>query len=64
MRKYRRKIKKRKNTSEKTKMKFTAVLVIIIMTIALGYATARFVIGPILGYDTSINLCCKTWGRC
>ena len=53
MKKYRRKIKKRKNTSEKTKMKFTAVLVIIIITIALGYATARFVIGPILGYDTN-----------
>ena len=33
MRKYRRKIKKRKNTSEKTKMKFTAVLVIIIISV-------------------------------
>lgn len=52
MRKYRRKIKKRKNSSGKTKMKFTAVLVIITITVALGYATARFVIGPILGYDT------------
>lgn len=48
----RRRIRKRKSTTEKTKMKFTAVLVIMIMTVVLGYLTARFIIGPILGYDT------------
>lgn len=47
----RRRIKKRKSSSEKTKMKFIAVLVIITITVVLGYLTARFIIGPILGYD-------------
>ncbi len=47
----RRKVRKRRGTSEKTKMKFTAVLVIITVTVVLGYATARFIIGPILGYN-------------
>ncbi len=49
----RRRVKKRRHTNEKTKMKFTAVLVIIIIAIALGYVTAKCVIGPILGYDAN-----------
>lgn len=40
-------------------MKFVSVLVIMLLAIALGYGTAKFIIGPLLGYDTdesSINL--------
>lgn len=44
-------VRKRKRMNNKTGMKFTSVLVIIIITVALGYLTARFVIGPILGYN-------------
>lgn len=32
-------------------MKFVPALVIIILAIALGYGTARFVVGPLCGYD-------------
>ena len=32
-------------------MKFFAVVVIMIMAVLLGYLTAKFVIGPILGYN-------------
>ena len=46
-----RRVKKRKKPYEKTKMKFTSVLAIIILAVVLGYLTARFVIGPILGYN-------------
>jgi len=46
-----RRIKKRKRSNEKTKMKFTTVLAIMLLAIAMGYLTARYVIGPILGYD-------------
>lgn len=47
-----RRVRKRRGSAEKTKMKFVSVLVIMIIAIALGYATARFIIGPILGYET------------
>ena len=55
----RRRIKKRPRKVQKTKMKFTVVLAIMIIAIALGYGTAKFVIGPILGFSTdesSINI--------
>ena len=48
---YRRRIKKRKRPNEKTKMKFTSVLVIMILAVAMGYLTATYIIGPILGYN-------------
>ncbi len=47
----RRRVKKRKRPNENSKMKFTALLAIMIVAVALGYLTAKFVIGPILGYD-------------
>ena len=40
-------------------MKFASILAIMILAIALGYGTAKFVIGPVLGFDTdesSINI--------
>ena len=46
----RRRVKKRKRPNENSKMKFTVFLVIMIVAVALGYLTARFVIGPLLGY--------------
>lgn len=46
-----RRVRKRRGSAEKTKMKFVSVLVIIVIAVALGYATARFIIGPILGYE-------------
>lgn len=48
----RRRVRKRRVNREKTKMKFSAVLVIITIAIALGYISARFLIIPILGYNT------------
>lgn len=46
-----RRVRKRRGAAEKTKMKFVSVLVIMIVAVALGYATARFIIVPILGYE-------------
>lgn len=46
-----RKVRKRRGNDKKSKMKFVAVLAIMIMAVFLGYLTARFVIGPILGYN-------------
>lgn len=47
----RRRVKKRKRPRENSKVKFTAVLAIMVIAVALGYLTARFVIGPLLGYN-------------
>lgn len=47
----RRRVKKRKRPNENSKMKFTMVLGIMVIAVILGYLTARFVIGPLLGYD-------------
>lgn len=47
----RRRVKKRKRPNENSKMKFTGFLVIMVIAVALGYLTARFVIGPLLGYN-------------
>ena len=46
-----RNVRKRRGMKNKSEMKFTQILVIIFITIALGYLTARFIIGPILGYN-------------
>ena len=48
----RRRVKKRRRTNSNSKMKFSVFLAIIIITILLGYLTARFIIGPFLGYDS------------
>ena len=47
----RRRIKKRKRPNGNSKMKFVLILVIMVMAVVLGYLTARFIIGPLLGYD-------------
>lgn len=46
-----RRVKKRKRPGEKSGMKFAVILAIMIIAVGLGYLTARFVIGPLLGYD-------------
>ena len=48
----RRRVKKRRRANSNSKMKFSVFLAIIIITILLGYLTARFIIGPLLGYDS------------
>lgn len=47
----RRRVRKRKSNSSKSKMKIMWIIGIMIMAVVLGYLTARFVIGPILGYN-------------
>lgn len=48
----RRKVRKRKTKTEKTGVKLGAVAVIMLLAVLLGFVTARFVIGPIIGYNT------------
>lgn len=47
----RRRVRKRRRSGEISKMKFAAFIVIMLLAVLLGYLTARFVIGPLLGYD-------------
>ena len=47
----RRKIRKRKSTSQNSRMKFGTFLGIIVLAVFLGFFTARFVVGPLIGYD-------------
>ena len=47
----RRRVKKRKSRSEKTGMRLSILGAAILAAILLGYLTARFVIGPIIGYN-------------
>jgi cell division protein FtsN len=47
----RRKIRKRKSTSQNSRMKFGTFLGIIVLAVFLGVLTARFVVGPLIGYD-------------
>lgn len=47
----RRRVKKRKRPGENSGMKFTVFIAIMILAVFLGYLTARFVIGPLLGYN-------------
>ena len=47
----RRKIRKRKSTSQNSRMKFGTFLGIIVLAVFLGFLTARFVVGPLIGYD-------------
>lgn len=47
----RRRVRKRKRPGENSRVKFAAFIVIMVLAVFLGYLTARFVIGPLLGYD-------------
>lgn len=47
----RRKIRKRKSRNENSRMKITVFGGIILLAIFLGFLTARFVIGPLIGYN-------------
>ena len=47
----RRKVRKRKSKSENSRVKMSVFLGIIILAVLLGFLTARFVIGPIIGYN-------------
>lgn len=49
--KMRRKIRKRKTKSENSRMKIGMFVGIILLAVVLGFLTARFVIGPIIGYN-------------
>ena len=49
----RRRVKKRKRPGEISKVKFIVFIAIMILAVFLGYLTARFVIGPLLGYDAN-----------
>jgi cytoskeletal protein RodZ len=47
-----RRIKKRKSQVQNSKVKFIGILVIMGIAVFLGYLTARFVIGSLLGYNS------------
>ena len=47
----RRRIRKRKAPGQKSKVKFGAFLGIMVLAVFLGFLTARFVVGPLIGYD-------------
>lgn len=47
----RRKVRKRKSKSENSRVKISVFLGIILLAVLLGFLTARFVIGPIIGYN-------------
>ena len=47
----RRRVRKRKSKGEKTGIRLSVLGIAIIAAILLGYLTARFVIGPIIGYN-------------
>lgn len=50
-RKIRRKIRKRKPAGENSGVKLSLFLGIILLAVGLGFLTARFVIGPLIGYN-------------
>ena len=47
----RRKVRKRKSKSENSRVKMSVFLGIILLAVLLGFLTAQFVIGPIIGYN-------------
>ena len=49
----RRKVRKRKSSVQNSRMKFGGFLGIMLLAVFLGYLTAIFVVGPIIGYDAS-----------
>lgn len=50
----RRKIKRYRNPRRNSGMKFIGFIGIMILAIVCGYLTARFIIAPLLGYDTEV----------
>ena len=50
-RKIRRKVRKRKPAGENSGVKLSLFLGIILLAVGLGFLTARFVIGPLIGYN-------------
>lgn len=49
-RKFRRKVRKRKGAVGNSRMKFGLFFGIIALTVGLGFLTARFAIGPLIGF--------------
>lgn len=47
----RRKVRKRKAQAENSRVKLTAFAGIMLLAVFLGFLTARFVIGPVIGYN-------------
>lgn len=50
----RRKIRRYRPGKENSVMKFTIVFGIILCAVLCGYLTARYVVGPLLGFDTEV----------
>lgn len=50
----RRRIRRYRNQSRNSGMKFLGIIGIMIIAVICGYLTARFVIAPLLGYDTEV----------
>lgn len=50
----RRRIRKYRNQRRNSGMKFLGIIGIMIIAVICGYLTARFVIAPLLGYDTEV----------
>lgn len=48
----RRRVKKRKTPGQNSRVKFGTILGIMLLAVFLGYLTARFVVGPVIGYDS------------
>lgn len=49
----RRNVRKRKHRNQNNRVKIGGFLGIIILAVFLGFLTARFVVGPLIGYDAS-----------
>ena len=47
----RRRVKKRKTAGQNPRMKFGVFLGIMVLAVIFGYLTARFIVGPMIGYD-------------
>ena len=47
----RRRVKKRKTAGQNSRMKFGVFLGIMVLAVLFGYLTARFIVGPMIGYD-------------
>lgn len=50
----RRRIRRYRNQRRNSGMKFLGIIGIMIIAVICGYLTARFVIAPLLGYDTEV----------
>lgn len=50
----RRRIRKYRNQRKNSGMKFLGIIGIMMIAVICGYLTARFVIAPLLGYDTEV----------